>query len=162
MKRFLMLVGVAVVAAAMYVAAAPGSQQASGPTAKQFSALKKQVASLSKTVKAVKTLAVAEGQLLVDCTADGAIPVGQFGDGSATPTEGYEYSPTSAPDTGTVLTTALDAADPADPNAVFFMGGGTACGNDVNAGGLRQAAVRDGVRLPHLPTLAARFRAHRP
>jgi hypothetical protein len=44
MKRFLMLVGVAVVAAAMYVAASPASQQAKAPTEKQFLALKKQVA----------------------------------------------------------------------------------------------------------------------
>ena len=54
MKRFLMLVGVAVVAAAMYVAASPASQQA-GPTAKQFAALKKQVAALSKKVKSTQT-----------------------------------------------------------------------------------------------------------
>ena len=40
MKRFLMLVGVAVVAAAMYVAASPASQQSRGPTLKQFNALK--------------------------------------------------------------------------------------------------------------------------
>ena len=40
MKRFLMLVGVAVVGAAMYVAASPASQQANGPTARQFNALK--------------------------------------------------------------------------------------------------------------------------
>ena len=54
MKRFMLLVGVAVVAAAMYVAASPASQQASGPSAKQFAALKKQVASLSKSLKTVK------------------------------------------------------------------------------------------------------------
>jgi hypothetical protein len=54
MKRFLMLVAVAVVAGAMYVAAAPGSRQAAAPTAKQFNALKKQVASLSKSLKALK------------------------------------------------------------------------------------------------------------
>ena len=54
MKRFMMLVGVAVVAAAMYVAASPASQQAGRPSAKQFAALKKQVASLSKTLKPVK------------------------------------------------------------------------------------------------------------
>ena len=54
MKRFLMLVGVAVVAAAMYVAAGTASQQSAGVTAKQFAALKKQVASLSKTLKTVK------------------------------------------------------------------------------------------------------------
>jgi hypothetical protein len=54
MKRFLMLAGVAVVAGAMYVAAAPGSRQATGPTARQFKALRKQVANLNKTVKALK------------------------------------------------------------------------------------------------------------
>jgi hypothetical protein len=45
MKRLLMLVSVAVVAGTMYVAASSASQQATGPTAKQFNALKKQVAS---------------------------------------------------------------------------------------------------------------------
>jgi hypothetical protein len=54
MKRFLMLVGVAAVAGAMYVAAAPGSRQASPPTARQFAALKKQVSSLSTKLKALK------------------------------------------------------------------------------------------------------------
>ena len=55
MKRFLMLVGVAAVAAAMYVAASPASQQSRGPTLKQFNALKKQVATLNKKLKAVTT-----------------------------------------------------------------------------------------------------------
>ena len=59
MRRFLMLVGVAVVAGVMYVAAAPGSRQATGPTAKQFAALKKQVAKLQKQVKAVDKEAIA-------------------------------------------------------------------------------------------------------
>jgi hypothetical protein len=53
MKRFLMLVAVAAVAGAMYVAASPASQQSRGPTLKQFNALKKQVATLSKEVKTV-------------------------------------------------------------------------------------------------------------
>lgn len=53
MKRLWMLVGVAVVAGAMYVAAAPGSRQATGPTARQFAALKKQVASLNKKLTAL-------------------------------------------------------------------------------------------------------------
>ena len=44
MKRFLMLVGVAAVAAAMYVAARRRVSSREGPTAKQFNALKKQVA----------------------------------------------------------------------------------------------------------------------
>ena len=59
MKRFLMLVAVATVAGAMYVAAAPGSQQSRGPTARKFAALKRQVGGLTKTLKQVKTLAVA-------------------------------------------------------------------------------------------------------
>src|SRR3954471_23110777 len=53
MKRFLMLVAVAAIAGAMYVAASPASQQSRGPTLKQFNALKKQVATLSKEVKTV-------------------------------------------------------------------------------------------------------------
>ena len=48
MNRFLMLVGVAVVAAAMYVAASPASQQSKGPTEKQFLALKKTVTAQGK------------------------------------------------------------------------------------------------------------------
>ena len=48
-----MLVGVAVVAGAMYVAASPASRQAAAPSARQFAALKKQVAGLSKTLKAL-------------------------------------------------------------------------------------------------------------
>jgi hypothetical protein len=63
MTRFLMLVGVAAVAAAMYVAASPASQQSRGPTAKQFNALKKEVATLSKNLKATKTEADARPQL---------------------------------------------------------------------------------------------------
>ena len=51
MNRFLILVGVAVVAAAMYVAASPASQQSKGPTAKQFVALKKTVTAQGKTIK---------------------------------------------------------------------------------------------------------------
>ena len=44
MKRLLMFVGVAVVAAAMYVAASPASQQGSFASQKEVTALKKQVA----------------------------------------------------------------------------------------------------------------------
>ncbi|MFL5961163.1 MAG: hypothetical protein ACJ75G_12985 [Gaiellaceae bacterium] len=54
MKRFLMLVAVAAVAGAMYVAAAPGGQQATAPTAAQFATLKKQVTKLTRTVTALK------------------------------------------------------------------------------------------------------------
>jgi hypothetical protein len=67
MKRFLMLVGVAVVAAAMYVAASPASQQSSGPTTKQFNALKKQVAALNKKLKTTTLVADAALGIIGDC-----------------------------------------------------------------------------------------------
>jgi outer membrane murein-binding lipoprotein Lpp len=68
MQRFLMLVGVAVVAAAMYVAAGTASQQAKGPTAKQFKALKKQVATLSKELKTqIKPEADFSASYLLSC-----------------------------------------------------------------------------------------------
>jgi hypothetical protein len=160
MKRFLMLVGVAVVAAAMYVAAAPGSQQAKAPTAKQFNALKKQVASLAKTVKAVKTVPAAEAGVITACDA-GAAPIDEFGDGvNATPTEGYEYSPTStANGASTFLTTALDIAPSSDSGAGWFAFGTSSCGSLLNTSALRHAAARAGIQLPraaaHLPSFAA-------
>jgi len=67
MKRFLMLIGVAVVAAAMYVAASPASQRSSGPTLKQFNALKKQVTALNKTLKTVKSEAAAAVGIIGSC-----------------------------------------------------------------------------------------------
>ena len=92
MRRFLMLVGVAAVAAAMYVAASPASQQSRGPTLKQFNALKKQVATLNKTLKTVKSEAEAAVQIIGTCylhqNSDGTVgfnfmPVSQFGNSSA-------------------------------------------------------------------------------
>src|SRR5438477_6115715 len=110
MKRFLMLVAVAAVAGAMYVAASPASQQAKGPTLKQFNALKKQVATLSKQVKTVvKPEADAAVAIIGACylkdngngTASFLVmPVSQRGNSSA----GYLYGATSP---GTP-TTALD------------------------------------------------------
>jgi hypothetical protein len=109
MKRFLMLVGVAAVAGAMYVAASPASQQSRGVTAKQFKALKKQVATLSKTLKAAKAEADAAVEIIGACylkdngngTAGFAVmPVSRLGNSAA----GYLFgtSATNAP------TTALD------------------------------------------------------
>ena len=95
MKRFWMLVGVAVVAGAMYVAAAPGSRQATGPTARQFAALKKQVALLNKKLtaltkdeKVVKTAAGAAVGYIGACFIDTSgniqnLPVTQFGSTTA-------------------------------------------------------------------------------
>jgi hypothetical protein len=109
MKRFLMLVGVAAVAAAMYVAASPASQQSRGPTLKQFNALKKQVATLSKTLKTVKSEADAAVAIIGTCylhqNPDGTVgftvmQVSQFGNS----TQGFLYG-TSV---GNAPRTALD------------------------------------------------------
>ena len=135
MKRFLMLVGVAVVAAAMYVAASPASQQ-SGPTAKQFRALKAQVASLSKTVKTLK-------KKVNDCVQV-AIPINQFGDNTTAQTEGYDY--TQPPNT--FFTTALDVTDPTDPGAAWFTGvlasQRAACTTDLGENILRHSLAKAG------------------
>jgi hypothetical protein len=144
MKRFLMLVGVAVVAAAMYVAAATGSQQASGPTAKQFKALKAQVASLSKSEKALK-------KVVGDCV-ELAVPINQFGD-SVNQTEGYDYSQPSG--AGNFLTTAIDATSPTDANALWVLGSpagvhSTACAADLHETALRHSLAKAGF-VPHRP-----------
>ena len=156
MKRFLMLVAVAVVAGAMYVAASPASQQAKGPTAKQFKALKAQVASLSKTVKQLKTFAGIDLTLLTDCVKV-AVPIDQFGDSSSAQTEGYDYQKPKG--TTLQLTTALDASDSSDPGALYITGGDSSCGTFVNGTALRHKAAKLGIQLPrasHLPS----FRAH--
>jgi hypothetical protein len=152
MKRFLMLVGVAVVAAAMYVAASPASQQAKGPTARQFNALKKQVASLSKTVKAEKTLLAACIKI--------AVPINQFGDGQ-NQTQGYHYFlPTSPAPNHEILTTALDVTAPTDTGGVWFVGGDSTCGTALGETAAPHQAAKSAARfstgLSHL------FTAHRP
>jgi hypothetical protein len=153
MKRFLMLVGVAVVAAAMYVAASPASQQAKGPTARQFNALKKQVASLSKTVKAEKTLLAACIKI--------AVPINQFGDGQ-NQTEGYHYmlAPTNPAPIHEILTTALDVTAPTDTGGVWFVGGDSTCGTALGETALPHQAAKAGARAS--TGLAHLFTAHRP
>jgi hypothetical protein len=149
MKRFLTLVGVAVVAAAMYVAAAPGSQQASGPTAKQFKALKKQVATLSKTLKAVKLEAADADGFVRQClltTNGGVVPVNQFG----TPTSGFLFGTMNA----STPRTALDV----DTTTTNFTGAylqvvDPAC---ITSAGAAAHALRSGGS--HLPLLAERSR----
>lgn len=126
MKRFLMLVGVAVVAAAMYVAASPAGQQSSGPTAKQFSALKKQVATLSKSLKTTKKEAEAAYAFIATCFVSqnaGVLPVNQFGDGQAG-TFGYWYT-----DDGTHYSnvTALDVDGSTPFTGVYLQGVDPTC-----------------------------------
>jgi outer membrane murein-binding lipoprotein Lpp len=114
MKRFLMLVGVAVVAGAMYVAAGTASQQSRGPTAKQFKALKAQVASLSKKLKATKSEADAAVGFIGTCFVSsnaGVVGVSQFGD----TTTGFLFGTATA---GTPRT-ALDADASTTPGALL-------------------------------------------
>jgi hypothetical protein len=167
MKRFLMLVGVAVVAGAMYVAASPASQQAKSPTAKQFNALKKQVATLSKTETSVKKLATAEAALLTACMKI-AVPVNQFGDpdgtGSGTK-QGYRYGKGVASTFSTtagaeLFTTGLDVSSTTDTGAVWFTGGDASCGTALGESTLRHAAAKAGIQLPHASLLHWSFTAH--
>jgi hypothetical protein len=106
MKRFLMLVGVAVVAAAMYVAAGSASQQSKGVSPKAFKALQKQVATLSKTLKTVKAEAADADGFVQTCMVSsnsGVLPINEFGDAAGT--FGYKYTQDG---TTLVNTTALD------------------------------------------------------
>jgi hypothetical protein len=154
MKRFLMLVGVAVIAAAMYVAASPAGQRSSGPTARQFKALKAQVASLSKNLKAVKGLAVAEAGLLLACDQH-AIPINDFGD-FQNGAYGYHYL---QPDGITeIKTTALDISSVDDTGAGWFTFGDSSCNTAV--GGLRHNAAKAGIRLPHISSHSALLATH--
>jgi hypothetical protein len=138
MKRFLMLVAVATVAGAMYVAAAPGSQQAAGPTAKQFAALKKQVASLSTKLKAlktdegkVKTLAVDADGFIAGCFLKaGVVPVNQFGDPAGT--QGFLYGTPGSPPTASSVRTAVDVDASTTPGA-FIQAVDSSCVNSSGA-----------------------------
>lgn len=143
MKRFLMFVGVAVVAGAMYVAASPASQQAKAPTAKQFKALKKQVATLSKTLKTVKTEANVALGIIANCyvTVSGnsapfnVLPVSQFG----TTASGFLFGPPGG--AGSTARTALDVAPTGTTPQAYLQEVTPAC---VTSGALRHAALHSG------------------
>ena len=122
MKRFLMLVGVAVVAAAMYVAASPASQQAKGPTAKQFKALKAQVATLAKKLKTTQSNLNSLAAVYLHCSLHSEIGINQRGSSS---TVGYEFNDGAV----TAPTTALDLATSGTPNYVVtpFNSADAAC-----------------------------------
>ena len=82
--------------------------QASGPTAKQFAALKKQVASLSKSLKTVKAEANDADGFVRSCLISnnsGVLPINQFGDPAAPSgtAQGYHYG-TGADPTSTAAT----------------------------------------------------------
>jgi hypothetical protein len=143
MKRFSMLVAVAAVAGAMYVAASPASQQSRGPTLKQFNALKKQVATLSKTLKTVvKPEADISASYILTCLSSvsggsitiNAMPVSQRG----TTTSGYLFGTPSGTPTPTA-TTALDinTTAPTDVLQEFDP--------SCLSGALRHSAARSGI-----------------
>lgn len=146
MKRFLMLVGVAAVAAAMYVAASPASQQSRGPTLKQFNALKKQVATLNKKLKAVTSEADAAVGIIGTCylhqNSDGTVgftvmPVSQRGNSSA----GYLFGTTGT----NAPTTALDVVT-SSPQA-YLQEVAPDC---ATVSALRHAAIHSGsTRVQH-------------
>jgi hypothetical protein len=123
MKRFLMLVAVAAVAGAMYVAAASGSQQSRrGPTAKQFAALKKEVGGLKKQLTQVKAIAVDADSFIAQCLIQGgAAPVSQFGDAQGQ-TYGYHYND----GTNEGYRTALDLDTSANPQG-YLQGVDPSC-----------------------------------
>jgi hypothetical protein len=127
MTRFLMLVAVAAVAGGMYVAAATGSQQAAGPTAKQFKALKLQVAALQKKVKSVQSEADGEGAVILHCMLHSVIGVKQ----------NSNYS-VGNPITGTG--TALDLAPTGATTLIAAFNSDPACMDFVGQLGLRHAA----------------------
>lgn len=133
MRRFLMLVGVAAVAGAMYVAAAPGSRQATAPTARQFAALKKQVAVLNTKLKAltkdeknVKTAAVAAVAYIGACFLDsnGNIENLQVADIGNT-TTGFYFGTTGGP--ATTTRSALDVQTPGLPPLAYLQEVTPAC-----------------------------------
>jgi len=140
MKRFLMLVGVAAVAGAMYVAASPASQQSRGPTARQFLALEKKVTTLSKTLKVVKLEADAAVGFLSACLVSanaGVLPINQFGATS----NGFVFGPPDNSSTKTART-ALDVdLTTSGFTGAYLQAVDPSC---VNASGLRHAQVRSG------------------
>jgi len=113
MKRFLTLLAIAAIAGVMYVAAAPGGLRSTGPTAKQFKALK---ASVTKLQKQVKDAEAGLGVLAV-CIMHAPVGVDQNGTSSG----GYLFGPPASGNSAPA-TTALDLAPSTEtsPQHRFF------------------------------------------
>jgi hypothetical protein len=105
MKRFLLVLALVAVAGATYVATAPGSQTA-GPTARQFKALKKEVAGLKKQVKSAQFDVNLLAAINFECMLHETVGVAQKGDPAAT--FGYAYTDSQSTPS---FTTALDLSD---------------------------------------------------
>lgn len=120
MRRFFALLAVAAIGATMYVAAAPGGLKATGPTARQFAALKSQVGKLQKQVTALKKEADAGLAITGLCVMHEPVGVDQFGSS----TSGFLFgSPQTAPTAVTATaSTALDLSPSteASPQHEFF------------------------------------------
>ena len=144
MKRFLMFVGVAVVAAAMYVAASPASQQSKGPTEKQFLALQKKVASLTKELKTVKPEADISASYILTCLSSvsagtltiNAMPVSQRGSETAG-ASGYLFGAIATGPTSTETALDINTTTPTDVLQEFDP--------SCLGAGLRHAAARSGI-----------------
>ena len=159
MKRFLLALALVAVAGATYVATAPGSPAAAGPTAAQFKALKKDVAKLAKDEKQVKTIAVAEAFLLSDCMT-ASVPINQFGQGNGfSSTYGYTWTDPAQNGGTPWLETAIDVTSSDDTGALWITGGGAQCGSDIN-GSLRKLARLTGIHV-HPRSLAGFGHARR-
>jgi hypothetical protein len=124
----------------MYVAAASGRPQSTGPTAKQFASLKKQVAALQKKVKNAQALASDTAIVVLHCVLPSVVPVNWNGDVTGSGTFGYNFTP---PDGGPIrLTSALDAQPSATPGTAnwefpAFNQTDPACQSVVGVAGLR-------------------------
>jgi hypothetical protein len=133
MNRFLILVGVAVVAAGMYVAASPASQQSKGPTLKQFNALQKQVTALSKKLKTTKDEADAAFGVIGACYLNSSAnfedlkvsqrgTINPLGPGYLFGTNGTTNAPTTALDIATSSPPQAYLQE-IDPQCIAILGG---------------------------------------
>jgi hypothetical protein len=162
MKRFFAALAVAAVAGATYAAAAPGGQR-TVPTAKQFTALRQEVASLKQkvrqqggTIKTLQsqvgtqatTLTTVQGQLttvqttatgdaafIANCLeAAGTLGISQYG----IPSEGSGYLGTNDNGSTLFLTTALDIDTSSSPSGYFQLvePGCVSAGPAIHKGGV--------------------------
>ena len=146
MTRFLMLLAAAAVAGVMYVAAAPGGSTRSGPTAAQFRALSKKVATLQKQLKAVKKLSTDEAVVIVGCLAYTTEPVSQYG-AATSGSSGYVYGVPADPTTfGS--TTALDLTKTGGTPLFDALGVNPDCASSIHPS--VKTASRLGGALQHL------------
>lgn len=147
MRRFLMLVGVAVVAAAMYVAASSAGQVSKGVPVAKFNALsrkvarlmktvnsdRKKVARLTKTVTFERTLLNGLANTYAHCSLDSGMGVTQRGDLSHAGGFGYQYIPQGS--ATPISTTALDLDTSGNPEFLItpFNATDPACMNLIGS-----------------------------